>query len=220
MIDSHCHLNFPSIRADIKNIIKRCEANGVIKLLTINTNPDEFDDHLNLIKDFDNIYIAYGIHPDKVMENTYLSFADVENRIKNYYPDFLVKLSTGKTWLVEVKPAQEYKQPPAKPKRKTKKALTSYEYLMKNYLVNKSKFKSAFLALRVKVSVSWLPLLSRSIVPTKFCVSADPPIVAVISNWLPTASILNDTVSQLPAPALSQSKSTVLLLPVKLILPV
>ena len=83
MIDSHCHLNFPGIRVDIKNIIKRCEANGVNKLLTINTNPDEFDDHLNLIKDFDNIYIAYGIHPDKVTENTYLSFADIENRIKD-----------------------------------------------------------------------------------------------------------------------------------------
>ena len=47
MIDSHCHLNFPGIKDDIKNIIKRCEDNGVNKLLTINTNPDEFDHHLN-----------------------------------------------------------------------------------------------------------------------------------------------------------------------------
>jgi len=83
VIDSHCHLNFPGIKDDIKNIIKRCEFNGVSKLLTINTNPDEFDDHLNLIKDFDNIYIAYGIHPEKVIENTYLSFTDIENKIKN-----------------------------------------------------------------------------------------------------------------------------------------
>lgn len=74
----------------------------------------------------------------------------IENRIKNYYPDFLVKLSNGQTWLVEVKPAQEYKQPPTKPKRKTKKALTSYEYLMKNYLVNKSKFKSAIAFCKTK----------------------------------------------------------------------
>ena len=83
MIDSHCHLNFSGIRADIKNIIKRCEANGVNKLLTINTNPDEFDDHLNLIKDFDNIYIAYGIHPDEVKYNSNLSLDEIENKIKN-----------------------------------------------------------------------------------------------------------------------------------------
>ena len=67
----------------------------------------------------------------------------IDNRVKNYYPDFLVKMSDGKTWLVEVKPAQEYKNPPSKPKRKTKKSLKTYEYLMKNYIVNTSKFKSA-----------------------------------------------------------------------------
>jgi TatD DNase family protein len=83
VIDSHCHLNFPSIRADIKNIIKRCETNGVNKLLTINTNPDEFDDHFNLIKEFENIYIAYGIHPEEVKENSYLSLDNLENKIKN-----------------------------------------------------------------------------------------------------------------------------------------
>ena len=83
MIDSHCHLNFPSIRANIKNVLKRSEANGVTKLLTINTNPNEFDDHLNLIKDFDNIYISYGIHPEVVNNNSYLSFDDIENKMKN-----------------------------------------------------------------------------------------------------------------------------------------
>jgi len=83
VIDSHCHLNFPSIKADIKNIIKRSEASGVSKLLTINTNPNEFDDHLNLIKEFENIYIAYGIHPEEVKDNSYLSLDDIENKIKN-----------------------------------------------------------------------------------------------------------------------------------------
>ena len=61
MIDSHCHLNFPAIKADIKNVIKRSKASGVTKLLTINTNPDEFDDHYSLIKEYENI-IAYIIY--------------------------------------------------------------------------------------------------------------------------------------------------------------
>jgi TatD DNase family protein len=83
VIDSHCHLNFPSIKADIKNVIKRSETSGVTKLLTINTNPNEFDDHFNLIKEFENIYIAYGIHPEEVKENSCLSLEDIENKIKN-----------------------------------------------------------------------------------------------------------------------------------------
>jgi hypothetical protein len=67
----------------------------------------------------------------------------IENKLKNYYPDFVVKLSTGKVWLVEVKPSKEYIAPPPKPNRKTKKAMKNYEYLLKNYIVNTSKFKSA-----------------------------------------------------------------------------
>jgi len=83
VIDSHCHLNFPAIKVDIKNVIKRSKANGVTKLLTINTNPDEFDDHFNLIKEYENIYIAYGIHPEEVKDNSYLSLDDIEDKIKN-----------------------------------------------------------------------------------------------------------------------------------------
>ena len=83
MIDSHCHLNFPSIKAEIKNVIKRSGASGVTKLLSINTNPNKFDDHFNLIKDFKNIYIAYGIHPEEVKDNSFLSLDDLENKIKN-----------------------------------------------------------------------------------------------------------------------------------------
>ena len=83
MIDSHCHLNFPAIKADINNVIKRSKASGVNKLLTINTNPNEFDDHFNLIKEYENIYIAYGIHPEEVKDNSYLSLDDMEDKIKN-----------------------------------------------------------------------------------------------------------------------------------------
>ena len=83
MIDSHCHLNFPSIKSDIRNVIKRSEASGVNKLLTINTNPNEFDDHFNLIKEYENIYIAYGIHPEEVKNNSRFSLDEVENKIKN-----------------------------------------------------------------------------------------------------------------------------------------
>jgi TatD DNase family protein len=78
VIDSHCHLNFISLSKDLANIIKRCKKNGVTKLLTINTNPFEFEDHLNLIKDFDNIYIAYGIHPQEINNESHLSLDEID----------------------------------------------------------------------------------------------------------------------------------------------
>ena len=83
MIDSHCHLNFPSLIGDFDNILNRCKDKGITKLLTINTNPKDFHNHLNLIKDRNNIFIAYGIHPQEVNGESEFQFKDIENNITN-----------------------------------------------------------------------------------------------------------------------------------------
>ena len=83
MIDSHCHLNFESLSKDISNIIKRCYENGVTHLLSINTRPKEFETHLDLIKDYNNIYISYGIHPEHIDNESKLSFIEIEKVIEN-----------------------------------------------------------------------------------------------------------------------------------------
>ena len=83
MIDSHCHLNFDSLSKDISNVIKRCKENGILKILSINTKPDEFINHLELIRDYENIYISYGIHPEEVNKDSNLSLIDIEKNIHN-----------------------------------------------------------------------------------------------------------------------------------------
>ena len=83
MIDSHCHLNFESLKNDLNNILLRCKNNSISKLLTINTNPEDFDDHLNLIKNFKNIYISYGIHPQEVTNDTYFSFEHLQKKFEH-----------------------------------------------------------------------------------------------------------------------------------------
>ena len=83
MIDSHCHLNFENLKNDFHNIILRCKKNRVTKLLSINTAPKDFDDHINLIKDYKNIYISYGIHPQEVTNETNFSFDDLEKKMEN-----------------------------------------------------------------------------------------------------------------------------------------
>ena len=83
MIDSHCHLNFPNLRSNIDTIVTRCRDKGITKLLTINTNPKDFKDHLSLIKKYDNIFIAYGIHPQEVNNESELSIKDIEMNIDN-----------------------------------------------------------------------------------------------------------------------------------------
>ena len=82
MIDSHCHLNFDILKKDFTNIILRSEESGISKILTINTNPNDFDSHIDLIKDNKNIFISYGIHPQDVVQETIFSFDDLEKKMK------------------------------------------------------------------------------------------------------------------------------------------
>tara|TARA_B100001250_G_C19780092_1_gene781475 strand:+ start:790 stop:1575 length:786 start_codon:yes stop_codon:yes gene_type:complete len=70
VIDSHCHLNFKSIRDNFTNVINNAKNNKLTSILTINTNPSEFYEHLDLIKSYNYIYISYGLHPQEVKKNT------------------------------------------------------------------------------------------------------------------------------------------------------
>ena len=93
MIDSHCHLNFESLSNDLPNIMARCNENGVTHLLSINTNPKDFETHMDLIKDFSNIYISYGIHPEVVNNETIFSYKEIEKIIEN--PKLIALGETG-----------------------------------------------------------------------------------------------------------------------------
>jgi len=73
VIDSHCHLNFDILRNNFDEIIINSKNNGLTSILTINTDPKEFIDHLNLIKKYKSIYISYGLHPANVNDKTALT---------------------------------------------------------------------------------------------------------------------------------------------------
>ena len=66
MIDSHCHLNFDNLSKDFSSIIKRAKENNITAILSINTNPDEFESHYQLIKKHQSLFISYGLHPANV----------------------------------------------------------------------------------------------------------------------------------------------------------
>ena len=66
MIDSHCHLNFSSIRENISTIIDNAKNNNVTSILSINTDPENFEEHYELIKNYQSIYLSYGLHPQNV----------------------------------------------------------------------------------------------------------------------------------------------------------
>ena len=66
MIDSHCHLNFRKLSENFENIIKNSKKNNITSILSINTKPEDFEEHLNLLKKYNSIYLSYGLHPCEV----------------------------------------------------------------------------------------------------------------------------------------------------------
>ena len=83
MIDSHCHLNFDNLAIDIENLIRKAKNNNITSILSINTDPDEFDNHYKLIKKFKSIFLSYGLHPQQVTESNIINSAKIINKSSN-----------------------------------------------------------------------------------------------------------------------------------------
>ena len=79
MIDSHCHLNFDSLISNFDSIIKRAIKNKIRAILSINTNPNEFDSHYQLIKKYQSIFISYGLHPEHANKSNIISIEDLKS---------------------------------------------------------------------------------------------------------------------------------------------
>ncbi len=94
MIDSHCHLYFESIKNDFKKIIENAKNNKIKCILSINTDPFDFENHYNLIKDYKSIFISYGQHPENVKKNNIIT---LDNLLK--FSNYEKVIGIGETGL-------------------------------------------------------------------------------------------------------------------------
>lgn len=62
--DSHCHLNFPELSANIAQIRAAMAAAKVTRALCISTTMEEFPEVHQLALDYDNFWATVGVHPD------------------------------------------------------------------------------------------------------------------------------------------------------------
>ena len=62
--DSHCHLTFPELRADLPRIRQAMAQAAVGRALCICTTLEEFVDVHALALTFDNFWASVGVHPD------------------------------------------------------------------------------------------------------------------------------------------------------------
>ena len=79
MIDSHCHLNFDTLCLNIDSLITKAINNNIKSILSINTDPNNFEDHYAMIKKFKSIFISYGLHPEYVSSKKTINTKDIIN---------------------------------------------------------------------------------------------------------------------------------------------
>ena len=63
IIDSHCHLNYEPMITNLDAVITRAKKNNISKMLTISTDEESFQNNLNIINKYENVYGTFGIHP-------------------------------------------------------------------------------------------------------------------------------------------------------------
>ena len=65
LVDSHCHLDFPELRADIAGVLSRMSDNGVGHALTISTTLATFPAVREVAHAYSNVWCSAGVHPDE-----------------------------------------------------------------------------------------------------------------------------------------------------------
>jgi TatD DNase family protein len=63
-VDSHCHLNFPELAADLPAILERMAANQVTHALVVSVNMPEWPSLMSLVEPQANLWASVGVHPD------------------------------------------------------------------------------------------------------------------------------------------------------------
>lgn len=87
LVDSHCHLASLSLEgkaaSNIDEIIKRASSVGVSHFLTISCTTKDFADNLKIANEYDNIYLAAGIHPLNLEEDPNWSDEELIKNLKS-----------------------------------------------------------------------------------------------------------------------------------------
>ena len=68
LIDSHCHLDFDALSADLDGVLARARANDVGGVVTISTRVKEFDRLTAIVEGRDNVWCSVGTHPEHAHE--------------------------------------------------------------------------------------------------------------------------------------------------------
>ena len=69
IVDSHCHLDYPSLHDNIDAVLERASLKKIERLLTICTTLESFEKIKVLINEHKKVYGTFGIHPHETAKH-------------------------------------------------------------------------------------------------------------------------------------------------------
>jgi len=64
-VDSHCHINFPELAADLEGVVAAMRSNAVTHALCVSVNLESLPQVLAISERFANVFASVGVHPDQ-----------------------------------------------------------------------------------------------------------------------------------------------------------
>ncbi|SFV32643.1 TatD DNase family protein [Devosia crocina] len=77
LIDSHCHLDFEALSADIDGVLERAAAAGVTGMVTISTRVENFSTYTALAERYPNVWCSVGTHPHNADQELHIETDDL-----------------------------------------------------------------------------------------------------------------------------------------------
>lgn len=77
LIDSHCHLDFEALSADIDGVMARAAAVGVTGMVTISTRVENFSTYAGIAERFPNVWFSVGTHPHNADQELHIQTDDL-----------------------------------------------------------------------------------------------------------------------------------------------
>ena len=63
-VDSHCHINFPELAADLDGVVAAMQSNAVTHALCVSVNLETLPQILSIAERYPNVFASVGVHPD------------------------------------------------------------------------------------------------------------------------------------------------------------
>jgi len=77
LVDTHAHLQWPSLSAEVDAVLARAREAGVTRILTLGTEPASCRAAVALAQGHDGVYAAVGVHPGDVPQDIAAALDDV-----------------------------------------------------------------------------------------------------------------------------------------------